>query len=459
MNKRNNLIACLFLFFALPIYVQEPDAPFKDIEEKNKEVEKAVEVEPTAEDNAIAERLQRILEATGWFPDVNVYVEEGVVFLNGLADSSENREWAASLANKTEAVVAVVNRIEVVQPNPWDITPAWNSLKELLASFVRKSPYIIFSFILIIITWYLAKITAKIATWSLRSRLKSNLLRNVVGKLFALPILLLGIYFILHIAGLSRLALTVIGGTGLVGLVLGFAFKDIVENFLASILISIHHPFAAEDLIEVAGYLGYVQSVNTRTTLIMSEDGNYVQIPNAIIYKESIINYTANPKTRFDFTVGIGYGDSISQAQQIALSVLESHPAVAKDPEPLVLVDHLGPATVNLKMTYWVDIVKYGRFKVRSALIRLIKKAYDEAGISLPDEAREVVFPSGVPVQLYDMTLKGSEEKKPMLQKSKEEETSANEAEGELTSEASDIQEQVQASSHPEDKTNLLKDN
>src|SRR5690606_33959061 len=130
----------------------------------------------------------------------------------------------------------------------------------------------------------------------------------------------------------------------------------------------------------------------------MTREGNHVQIPNATIYKETITNFTANPSERFDFAVGIGYEDSITHAQAVALTVLREHAAVLDEPEPMVLAEALGPSTVSLRVYFWVDIETHSGLKVRSSVIRLTKRAFDEAGISMPDEAREVVFPQGVPI-------------------------------------------------------------
>lgn len=112
-----------------------------------------------------------------------------------------------------------------------------------------------------------------------------------------------------------------------------------------------------------------MQSVNSRCTLLMTFEGNYIQIPNATIYKAIIKNLSANPITRYDFSVGIGYDDSIAEAQTVALKVMNDHEAIVKDPEPLVLVDALGAATVNLKIYFWLDITKYSSIKVQSAII------------------------------------------------------------------------------------------
>ncbi|REK17556.1 MAG: BON domain-containing protein [Planctomycetota bacterium] len=419
-------------------------------------VPEEVEIKPAAEDNDIAKRLTEILQAKGWFEDPTVRTDEGVVFLAGRVDNEEHREWAGRLASRTEDVVAVVNRLEVRAPSPWDLSPAWQELGQLCGEFVRTLPLIAVGVGLLVATWLAAKWSVRGASFLLKDRLRSGLLRSVVARAVAVPVFLLGLYLVLKVSGLTGLAATVIGGTGIVGLVLGFAFRDIAENFLASILISMQHPFATDDLIEVDGHKGFVQSVNTRSTLLMTLDGNHVQIPNATIYKNTITNYTANPNARFDFVVGIGYDDSITNAQSIVLSILQEHPAVVDDPEPLVLVENLGAATVNLRIYFWMNIAKYSQFKVCSAVIRQVKSALEEANISMPDEAREVVFPDGVPVRKVEHADNGSTWRERPVERAGDRIPTSRSGEGDLTSESHDIREQARVSRTPEGGSNLL---
>ena len=449
----------LMCMLAQPIYGQEEaiEIPQQTEDpEETPEVAKKVDVQPVAKDEEIAARLTRIMDATAWFEQPDVRVDEGVVFLGGRTREEKHKEWAGRLAGNTQDVVAVVNQIGIIQRPLWDLSSAWDELWQLGASTVRNSPMLGLGLILLILTWFAAKWSIGIASSLFQRRLKNHLLRDVAARAVAIPVFLLGLYLVLRVSGLTRLAVTVLGGTGLMGLVLGFAFRDIAENFLASILISMQNPFASGDLIEVAGHKGYVQSVNTRSTLLMTLEGNHVQIPNATIYKETITNYTANPNARFDFLVGIGYDDSLTLAQSVALKILQDHPAIVDDPEPLVLVESLGAATVNLRIYFWVDIARYSQFKVRSAIIRLTKRAFDQAGISMPDEAREVVFPAGVPVQM--LSEEGTPKSIPAEKKSSREddEATTHSAEGDLTSEAEDIKEQASRSRVPEAGQDLL---
>ena len=145
-----------------------------------------------------------------------------------------------------------------------------------------------------------------------------------------------------------------------------------------------------------------MRQLNMRTTILMTLDGNLVQIPNAIVYKCNLRNFTTPSNRREDFVVGIGYDDAIDEAQEIARKVLASHPAVLSDPEPSVLVDSLGRSTVDLRVYFWLNGLEHSWLKVRSSVIRLVKRAFQKHGISMPDEAREVVFPHGVPVTVLE---------------------------------------------------------
>jgi small-conductance mechanosensitive channel len=156
----------------------------------------------------------------------------------------------------------------------------------------------------LLLAWGLADIAMRGLRRLLQPRLAVALLREVIARSVGVLVFILGLYLVLRIAGLTRLALTMLGGTGLLGLVIGIAFRDITENVLASILLSVQRPFRVGDLVDIAGVIGYVQQLNVRTTVLMALSGHHVQIPNATVYKSIIRNYTSNPNRREDFTRG-----------------------------------------------------------------------------------------------------------------------------------------------------------
>lgn len=421
-----------------------------------------VDVTPVAHDEEIRARLQNVLEATDWFIDPQVRVEEGVVFLNGQVSSDEVKKWAGDLARNTQDVVAVANRIEVLEPSAWDFDPAWGELLRLWRDGIRSLPLFIFGLLILTLSMWAGLMATRGAQTFLRRRVQASLLRNVIARGAGGLVFLFGTYIILRVAGLTQLALTVIGGTGLIGLAVGIAFRDITENFLASIFLSMQRPFETGDLIEVSGVTGYVQQLNVRTTILMNLDGNLVQIPNATVYKSILRNFTTNCNRREDFDVGIGYDDSISEAQEIARNVLANHPAVLNDPEPAVLADSLGKATVNLRIYFWLNGREHSWLKVRSSVIRLLKRAFQQHGISMPDEAREVVFPQGIPVTVLDRKPNGKTGAMLGKRRSAESPQEQNDmvstkAEGGLYSEAAVIEAQARQAQPLKRQENLLK--
>ena len=417
-----------------------------------------VDVQQVATDTEIAERLTQILQATGWFEVAVVEVRSGVVFLDGETLSDARKEWAGELARKTEDVVAVVNRI-VVEAGPiWNFEPAWAELKDLWRRALQAIPLILVAIVVLPITWLISVAASRLAGRWLEGRTMSPLLARILSRAIAIPFFLIGLYIVLQVAGLTRLALTIIGGTGVAGIIVGFAFRDIAENFLASLLLSVRRPFLINDFIEVDGRRGLVRQMNTRSTILMTPEGNHVQIPNATIFKSTIVNMTANRNVRAEIHVSVGYEHAISHAQDVLRRVLGEHPAVLDDPEPMVLVDALGSSSLTLRAYYWFDFQKYSEFKLRSALLRQSLAALGAAGISSPDDAREIIFPQGVPV------LQGSDAQQAMrpseprkAERTVPADTAAETAdEGGLDSETDSLLDQAEHSREPEEGDNLL---
>ncbi len=416
-----------------------------------------VAVTPGARDTQIAARLESILEASAWFDPLSVSVRQGIVFLDGQTETDERREWAQQLALRTQDVVAVVNRIEVQRPISWDLTPTWRELERLVDRAQWFAPLTVVSILILFIFWLLSLGTASLTRRLLRRRVTSPLLVDIAARGIALPVFLIGLYFVLQIAGLTRLAVTVLGGTGLVGIILGLAFREIAENSLASILLSARNPFRTGDWIRIGDYQGIVQNLNMRTTILLTLDGNHIQIPNSLVFKSVVTNFSSNPNRRTEFTVGIGYANSIVQAQDLIISILRAHPAVLEDPEPIAIVDELGPSTVNICVQFWFNGKSYSIFKVRSSLMRQVKRALQQAGISMPAPVHEVIFPEGVPLHRIpaDADIVEAMPRTPVPRDNAEASTVSS-GEGDLKSEEDDLNRQAEESDLPEAQNNLL---
>ncbi|WP_298293494.1 mechanosensitive ion channel family protein [uncultured Litoreibacter sp.] len=455
-------LCAAFVLLLNPAFAQEQAAEADSADVEVTDPTASVSVEPVARDEEIEERILEILRATGWFTGAQVNATDGIVFLDGRAITEEHKIWARNLATNTQDVVAVVNRITVTQEVNWSFAPALKEIKNVTLRAATSLPLIIFAIVILPIAWWLSATVAGLMRRWLLGGMESPLLRDIFSRILALPIFLIGLYVVLQVAGLTQLAFSLLGGAGVLGIIVGFAFRDIAENFLASLLLSIRRPFRSGDYIDVGGMQGSVQSMNTRSTVLLSSEGNHIQIPNATIFKSTIVNYSASPIRRETIEVGVGYDASIARTQEIVMEMLDAHDAVIKEPHPMVLVDSLGASTVNIKSYFWIDARNYSVLKVKSAILRQVKRVLTEEGISMPDDAREVIFPQGVPV----LQLAGAAEKKAKaladrdIRESAEEsalaEPSVSDAESNLTNEQTELEVLTSEAEIPENDTDLL---
>lgn len=351
-------------------------------------------------DAQIEKHLEKIFSTTQWFPELEVEVTEGLVILSGQVNSLERKQWALDIINKTDGTVGVIDKLELNVPEGQILEPAQMEVIKIYENISKLLPYIASALILLFFFVIIAISSKNLTSSILRKRKNNPLLikavANIVGALF----IILGFYFAFKTSGLSGLAVTLLGGTGIISIGIGFALKNTFENYFSGIMISTKELLKIGEIVNINGYEGVVQTVTTRGTSLMDYDGNNIVIPNSEVLNSVIQNFSRNPKMRTNFNVGIGYEDNIDIAFEVIHRTLkELSPSILIDPEPIAAVDTLGSATVNLKVYFWFDVIQISRVKIRSLVIKNIKEALMQANISMPDDAREVVFASPLKIQ------------------------------------------------------------
>jgi small-conductance mechanosensitive channel len=180
---------------------------------------------------------------------------------------------------------------------------------------------------------------------------------------------------------------------GISGVAIGFAFRDILQNFLAGILILLTEPFRIDDQIVFKNFEGTVENIETRATTILTYDGRRIVIPNAELFTNSVTVNTAFDKRRTEYDFSIGYGDDIDCAKQLMLEALYSVNEVLKDPAPDVLVLELAESTVKIRVRWWIAPPRrIDDMRSRDKVICAIKKKLVENGIDLPYPTRQILF-------------------------------------------------------------------
>ncbi len=192
--------------------------------------------------------------------------------------------------------------------------------------------------------------------------------------------------------GLAPLLNGLLAGAGITAIVLGFAFRDIGENFLSGVILVSSRPFGSGDTIQSGEFMGNVISLDLRNTHLKTFDGKDVYLPNAMVFKNPLINFTQDGLLRLEFTIGIDYGDDIDQALALVHETVRGMEGVLSDPDPLAVVDAFASSAVNLKVFFWIDTFDYrkGRFEIRSEAMQKTKDALQSAGFGLPANIVEI---------------------------------------------------------------------
>jgi small conductance mechanosensitive channel len=190
-----------------------------------------------------------------------------------------------------------------------------------------------------------------------------------------------GLLVALHLLGMTDAVLSFLGLAGVVALAVGFAFRDIAENFIASVMLGVRRPFRVGDLIEVAGKAGVVKSLNTRATVLVTLDGSHVRIPNAVIFKEILVNKTASTIVRGSFDVIVPWNASIAMATEAITTALREHEGFEEEPPPRTLLEAIEPAGVRLRSYFWFPGRGVDRGKLLSDAQLAAKVALQKAGI------------------------------------------------------------------------------
>ena len=180
---------------------------------------------------------------------------------------------------------------------------------------------------------------------------------------------------------------------GISSVAIGFAFRDILQNFLAGILLLITQPFRIGDQIVAKGFEGTVEEIQTRATFIRTYDGRRVVIPNADLFTDTVVVNTAFAHRRLEYDVGIGYGDDVEQARALILKTVQSVEGVLSDPAPDVLLMDLAGSSVNLRVRWWISPPQRAdALDARDRVLSATKSALTAAGIDLPFPTQQVLF-------------------------------------------------------------------
>ena len=265
-------------------------------------------------------------------------------------------------------------------------------LQESWNNFYNSLPAILFALGIFIIGLFIIRKLKIVAFNMIDKKSKDPLVSDFLVNVIALVLTIFLLVISLSILGLGEITDKILAGAGITTFIIGFALKDIGENFLSGIIMAFKRPFRIGDLIEIDGFKGKVTNMSLRETLIKTLDGKEVFIPNGLIAKNGLVNYTLDDLLRTEFVIGLDYNDNTEEALQVIESILQNEEGVLKNPEPFAVIDELATSTVNVRVSYWymTDDIKVPGVKLKSNIMLKVFKSLLDKGFGLPSDIVEV---------------------------------------------------------------------
>ncbi|NND60954.1 MAG: mechanosensitive ion channel family protein [Gammaproteobacteria bacterium] len=264
----------------------------------------------------------------------------------------------------------------------------------MAAALLAKLPILGLAILVIVVTWIAARIINAIS----RRMMERSGLRESLVALFC-KLINIGVW----VAGILVAAMTIfpsftpgqiVTTLGLSSIAIGFAFKDIFENFIAGILVLAREPFRLGDFIECDGIEGTVEHITIRDTHIRQPNANRVVLPNAMLFKNPVTVFTDVKTRRITVMAGVGYGEDMAKARDVISEAVSNAETVNTDKPIQIYAKEFGDSSVNFEVTWWTGTdadpanIRVSRDKVMEA----VKKALDDAGIEIPFPYRTLTF-------------------------------------------------------------------
>ncbi|HIK16638.1 MAG TPA: mechanosensitive ion channel family protein [Leptolyngbyaceae cyanobacterium M33_DOE_097] len=273
------------------------------------------------------------------------------------------------------------------------LSAAWEKVQGMINGAIALLPNVVLALFVFSLFFIAAGTIRRIVKRVTRNRRHARNLGLILGRLAQWTILLIGLFVSLSIVIPTLRAGDLVQLLGISGVAIGFAFRDILQNFLAGILILLTEPFQIDDQIIFKDFEGTVENIQTRATTIRTYDGRRIVIPNSELFTNSVTVNTAFENRRLEYDLGIGYGDDIDTAKRLILEAIHETEGVLEHPAPDAIVVALAESTVNIRARWWVKPPRRAEeLDLQDKVLTRVKNKLTANGIDFPFPTQQILF-------------------------------------------------------------------
>ncbi|MCK5945584.1 MAG: mechanosensitive ion channel [Planctomycetes bacterium] len=279
----------------------------------------------------------------------------------------------------------------------------WDQLVDIWASIVASTPRLTVAVATLVFTWVVASLGSRLLRRGLaRTKMRASL-QDLLRQLTYAAVWIAGLLVSANVAFPTLTPGKTLTALGIGSIAIGFAFKDIFENFFAGILILWRFPFENGDYIRCGDMMGKVEETTIRMTLVRQVDGRLLVVPNARLFKDPVEVLTSDELARIEVTVGIAYAEDIDQARKVIADAVKEQPTVASSRPVDVQVSEFNSSSVDFRVLWWTGSEPAARREATDQVLTAVKRALDDAGIEIPFPYRTLTLGRDVPEQLNNL--------------------------------------------------------
>ncbi len=264
---------------------------------------------------------------------------------------------------------------------------------------IRMLPNLALAALVLVLGIYLSKIIKKVAGAFIKKFVKQPVINTLFASFTHILSIGITIFIVLSILNLDKAVTSLLAGAGIIGLALAFAFQDIAANFVAGIVMSFTRPIELGDLVKVKDYMGKVESIRLRDSVIRTFQGQLIFIPNKEIFQNPIENFSKLKRRRVDMVIGVSYGDDLEKVKSVALAAVKDVKMQLDGFPPQLYFEEFADSSINFSLRIWLNSVEQPDYlEAKSQAIMAIKNAFNKNEISIP-----------YPIRTLDFAIKGGE--------------------------------------------------
>lgn len=273
----------------------------------------------------------------------------------------------------------------------WDAAVA--KVGAWVETFIQHLPNLLAAVAVVVAAWLAARAARAVAARVLGRVTDHRPVTRLAATAAYVAVLVTGVFVALGVLQLDKTVTSLLAGVGIVGLALGFAFQDIAQNFIAGIMLSVRRPFREGDVIETNDYMGVVDHLDLRSTVLRTFQGQHVRIPNSEVFQNPLVNYCATGSRRVDLAVGVSYADDLETARRVALEAVEGVEGRDTSREVELFYEQFGGSSIDFQVRFWIPFARQTDYlRARSDAIVRLKAAFDREGVSIPFPIRTLDF-------------------------------------------------------------------